>query len=140
MGFQLRDVNGEIVSVQAGESCNLVGQLSFGADDVNLAALATLTLRLFNKPTPEDLTPSILNSQNATDVKNANGGIVSAAGLVTMKLEAADNAIVDTTNIAVGAVEKHVARFTWTWTDAESVSRTGAEELEFDVERMAAPS
>lgn len=139
MAIVLKNEDGDIKVVQQGESCNLVGTFDFGSA-IEKAALATLTITLFNKPTDGDPTPSVINSRNAQSVLDANGGTVTAAGVLTMKLDASDNTIIDTTNIAVGEHETHVARLTWTWTDDDGDTRTGIEELEFDVQRVASPS
>ena len=95
------------------------------------AQILTLTMTLFDKDTE-----AVINSRNAVNVKDANGGTVSTAGVLTMKLDPADQAIAGT--LATGAKETHVIRFNYTWNDGRS--RTGRSEYTYDVEKLATPS
>ena len=93
--------------------------------------ILTLTMTLFDKTTE-----AVINTRNAVSVKDANGGTVSTAGVLTMKLDPADQVVVGTAS--TGDKETHVIRFDYTWNDGES--RTGRSEYTYDVEKLATPS
>ena len=76
------------------------------------ALIDALTLTLFNRRSGAFLpaAPATGARQNQ-DILGVNGGSISAAGVVTMELSAADMAIVDPTL----SVEVHGAEFEWTY-------------------------
>lgn len=76
---------------------------------------------------------TILDDGYAQSILDANGGSVTAAGALTLKLTAADNALVGSPR--VGDSEIHVARITWTWTDG-GATQTGTQEIRFSVQRL----
>jgi hypothetical protein len=80
-------------------------------------ALDTATLTLYDVATE-----AVINSRSAQNVKNTNGVTISALGALVWVLSPADNAIVGT-----GAIENHVALFTFTW------GGTGAKACTHDV-------
>ena len=89
--------------------------------NLSTAAIQSLTLKLINASDR-----SVINARNEVDVLNTAGGTVSDNGdgdaLVVFKMTALDNVNVGT---AVGKLEKHLARFTWGWTDQAAVQRVG---------------
>ncbi len=129
----LRDQNGNDLRVQEGESFNFTATFKdVQATPVALtkSQILTLTLTLYAGTT-------VINSRSAVDIKDANGGSLTDAGILTLKLDPADQVIVDTTTRA-GATETHVARFEWTWNDGRA--RTGVSEYTFKVEKLPSPS
>jgi len=95
------------------------------------AQILTLTMTLFDKTTE-----AIINSRNAVSVKDVAGGTLTTAGVLTMKLDPADQVIAGT--LSTGGKETHVIRFNYTWNDGQS--RTGRSEYTYDVEKLATPS
>lgn len=69
--------------------------------------LTTLTLTLY----ADDASKTIINGRTAQSILNANGGAVDGAGVLTLTLSPADNAILDDDLL----VERHIALFEWTW-------------------------
>lgn len=92
-------------------------------DDAALtsAALTTVTLTLY-----ERISGTILNSRSAQDIKDVNGGSISAGGLLTLILSHLDNALVSQAR----SQEEHVALIEWTWS---SGTRYGKKEITFTV-------
>ena len=139
MALRLTNADGDEGIVQQGESCNITGQLDNGSGSINKAALATLTLLLYDQASGY-----IINSwKGASDsvgknILDANGCSVDSGGAITIELNAADNPIVGT-SLGVGGRETHVARVEWTWSDGNT-TRTGREELLFWVEKIASPA
>ena len=130
---ELKDQDNDKLVVLQGTSCDLgpitLSDLSATPVPLTKAQIATLTLTLLAGTTA-------INSRNAQDIKDANGGTVTTAGVLTIELDAADNAIIDGT-IAVGGEEEHVALLLWTWSDGED-TRTGGIELVFGVRKKVA--
>ena len=130
--IRLKDENGDDLVIQAGESMNLIATfedvsstpLTLDSDD-----LLTISLTLFSGTT-------IINSRDGQDVKNANNGTVTAAGVLTVKLGPLDSIIVGVLN--AGATELHIARIKWTWNDG--VARTGISEYTFQAEKIETPT
>lgn len=121
------------LTVDQGESFNLLVTLRTPAGNIiNASMVDTLTATLYNKDTS-----GIINSRNNINVKNANGGTVDGSGILTMRLDPADNVIISG-SLAVGQLERHVIKFKFTWNDGTAV-RTGIEERVFDVRKIAAP-
>lgn len=73
--------------------------------------LATLTLTLLDLETTP---PDIVNSRNAQDIKNTNGGTITTSGVLTLTLRGLDTAMVASTH----ALEKRRARLEWAKTGA----------------------
>lgn len=94
---------------------------------VPASVIGALTLRLY-----DEASGTVINSRDGVDVKNVNGGAVSELGALTMRLDAADMAIVD----AAKASELHIALFEWDWTQS-SVTRHGKAEIAFVVKNLA---
>ena len=119
--------------------------LDIAATDGDDAAITpsdwtTLTLTLYNKATA-DVGATVINSRTDVPIKAAGGALnVSISGTtIRVRLEAADNAVVDTTNIGVGEKETHVARINGTYSDG-TATQPHREEHEFEVERVATPT
>jgi len=110
-----------------GVTCQITGTLTDEAGvAIPGAALTTLKLWLYNTT---GLT--ILNSRTAQDILNTNGGTVDGAGLVTMRLDPADNQII---GAGVDGGEEHVALFEWTWA---SGTKKGRHEVRFTLVNLA---
>ena len=133
MSDVLLDVNGDSVTIQQGESCNVVVtfQDHAGATIVK-ANLITLTATLYDQDAA-----TIINSRNAVNVKDANDGVVATDGTLTWRLGPLDNVIVGT--VAVGKIQDHVVRFTWEWSDGVA-TRKGIENRIIRVEKLAVPA
>lgn len=138
----LYDSTNELATIDQGESLTLIFQAraietdengSETVTDIDAADLASLTLTLF-----DEADGGIINSRSAVDALDAGPGTVEVDGTVTVRLDAADAAINDA-DLAVGDVENHVARFSYTWNDGVSV-RTGIHEVRFGVRKLATPT
>ena len=128
--LDLKDAAGKALVVQQGEDCDVVVSFTDMAGAAILkAALATLTATLF-----DESTSTTINSRSAQSVLDANGGTVTSGGVLTLRLGPLGNVIVG--SVAVGDVERHVLRLTWTWSDGVQ-NRTGIEERVISVERLA---
>ncbi len=134
MTIELQDSNGVTVEVDEGESCNVTATFEFdGTAAFDKTEILTLLLTLYNR---SDST--VINSRNAESAIDTNGHKLSTAGVLTAEFDASDNVIVDTELVA-GQVETHVVRLKWTWSDGDT-TRTGIEELEFKVKKLATPA
>jgi hypothetical protein len=80
---------------------------------VPAAALATLTLTLYNADVAEPVSPAanIINSRSAQNVLNQNGVTVDSQGLLSWTIATADTPIVD----SMKATELHVALWIFTY-------------------------
>lgn len=125
--------DGKVEPVQAGESSDVVVTFH-GLDGVAIvkASLATLTVTLYDRATL-----AVINSRSAQNVKDANNGTVATDGTLTLRLGASDNVIVGA-SVSVGALEEHVVRLQWTWSDGVE-TRNGFDEWVMQVERVAVP-
>ena len=85
--------------------------------------LLSLVVTIFN-----ERTLAVVNSRSAQSVLNLNGGSVTSAGVVTLRLDPADTAILGSTS------EARVASFVWTW---GSPLITGRHEVAFTVSDLA---
>jgi hypothetical protein len=101
----------------------------FAGTAITEANLVTLTATLYDQRTGR-----VINSRSAQSVKNANGGTVVTNGTLTLTLLAADNPIVGDT--LPGAVERHILRLAWTYSDGSNTIPGVAEWL-IEVERKA---
>ena len=124
---------GKVEPVQSGESSNVVVTFhDIAGDAIVKASLATLTVTLYDRTTL-----AVINSRSAQNVKDANNGTVANDGTLTLRLGASDNVIVGT-SVAVGALEEHVVRLQWTWSDGVE-TRNGFDEWVMSVEKVAVP-
>ena len=89
------------------------------ADSILLSLLVTV----FNEPSR-----AVINSRTAQSILNTNGGTVSSAGVVTLRLDPADTAILGSKS------EARVASFVWTWNNPPC---TGRHEVAFTVADLA---
>lgn len=89
----------------------------------------TLTLLLYDVATS-----GVINSRNRVSIRDANGGTLSATGLLTLQLDPADTVIVGTNNSAAGAKERHIALLEWTWGGG---AKAGNHEIEMTVVNLA---
>lgn len=87
--------------------------------------IITLRATLYNLTTG-----TILNSRNAQDIKNVNGGSVDENGNFSLHLSAIDNIVEDTTIIGF---EIHMLVIEWTY----GASKTGKETYELRVENLS---
>jgi hypothetical protein len=96
-------------------------------DDVALGSsqLTTLTLTLYN-----DRDETIINSRDAVDVLNANGGTLDGDGNGEWKMEELDNVIVQSSLTQ----EDHTAEFAWTYNGGAD---TGRHRVRLRVENFA---
>lgn len=134
MTIELQDSNSQTVEIDEGESCDITATFEFdGTAAFDKSEIITLLLTLYN-----ECDNAVINSRNAEDAKDANGHLLSTEGVLTAKFQAADNVIVDS-DITVGQLETHVVRLVWTWSDGV-LTRTGKQELEFNVKKLATPS
>jgi hypothetical protein len=88
------------------------------------SVLLTLTVTLFNK-----LSKVVINSRTVQSILAVNGGSVTSAGVVTLRLDPADTAI-----LGGAASEDRIASFAWTW---GSPLKTGRHEVLFTVTNLA---
>lgn len=129
--IDLLDADGHAPAVQEGESCDITGTFQNGDTAIAKSALGTVTLTLYDERTSE-----VINSRNDQDILDANGGSITDAGVLTLKLQADDNVVCG--SIAAGRTEPHIARIKFTWTDGE-LTRTGIQEFRLRVEKLATP-
>jgi len=78
-----------------------------GVTPIPAGTLTTLTFTLY----ADDGSNTIINSRTDVNILNANGGTVSAAGVLTLTLAPADNQILN----ANLPYERHVVLLEWTW-------------------------
>lgn len=103
-------------------TCQMVVQLTNEADEALTSGdVSACTLTLYHRPSG-----AIINSRSAQDIKNTNGGTISAAGVLTLILSNLDNALTS----QVAASEVHVALIEYTWA---SGARYGKKEITFTV-------
>ena len=122
--------------VDVGESADIVATFyDMDGDALAKAAIATLTATLVYVDSSEVVT--VINSRNAQSILDANGGLVASSGVLTFRLQALDNIIVDTT-LTESEVESHYLTLVWTWSDG-TLTRTGKQEFEILVRNIAAP-
>ena len=134
MATKIPDARKQPAVYQEGESSNFTLVFKdFDGTAITKANLSSLTLTLYDKTSN-----AILNSRSAQNVIDVNGGTVATDGTLTMRLDASDNTY-ETASPSVGDKETHVAKFTWQWNDGTQ-TRTGIEEYEFEVQKMAAPT
>lgn len=82
--------------------------------------LTTLTLDLYEKASG-----TVVNSRTAQSIKNTNGGTITSAGLLTLRLDPAD-----LTRVSTAGSETFVALVRWSW---GSPTKYGAHEIVFIV-------
>lgn len=132
MTIKLLDSEDDVVTIDEGESSNIIVQFTNGGVAIAKNNLTTLKVTLFDRATS-----TLINARNLQDVLDANNGAVATDGTLTLRLGPLDNIVVDATT-PIGGLEEHIARFTWTWNDSIS-TRTGQEEVAFDVKKLATP-
>lgn len=110
--------------VNAGNSTrHTITLYDYDNDTLAKASIQTLTLSLVN-----EADGAVINGRDAVDILDANGGTVSAAGVVTLKLQPTDNVMVSTDDN-----EAHIAIITWTWTDPQAVSQTNSHNFKMTI-------
>ena len=122
----LLDSDGERVEVEEGESCDVVATFY----DTDGSALAKASIATLTATLQDATTNAAINSRDGQDVLDANGGTVTTAGVLTLKLQPADNTNVGSSK---GEVESHYLLLQWTWVDGAAVTRTGRQEYEIFV-------
>jgi len=132
MTIKLLDSEDDVVTIDEGESSNIIIQFTNGGVAIAKNNLTTLKVTLFDRASS-----TLINARNLQDVLDANNGAVATDGTLTLRLGPLDNIVVSTA-MPIGGLEEHIARFTWTWNDGIS-TRTGQEEVAFDVKKLATP-
>lgn len=94
------------------------------------SSLVSLTCTLY-----DGASKNILNSRDAQNIKNLNGGAVDARGNFTLQLTAADMVIVDARKPELSEI--HVLQIAWTWLSLAGATLTGRQEFQFGVRRLA---
>lgn len=126
----LKNTDGERIEIDEGESADITATfVDLDADSLDKAAISTLTCTLLNAADG-----SVINSRNNQDIKDANNSTMTAGGVLTLRLQPADNAIQDAT-LAAGETESHYLTVTWTWNDG-TATRTGKQEWELLVRKL----
>ena len=123
---------GTEVVFDEGESGDVLGTL-YDASGAVLAKSAIVTLKATLINAADETT---INSRSAQDIRDTNGGYVTSAGALTLKLQADDNIIVDST-IPTGESETHYIDIEWTWVDSDADTRKGKELKWFKVLNVA---
>lgn len=127
----LEDSNGQRVEIDEGESANIEATFEdLSGDALDKSSLATLTCTLLNAADG-----AVINSRSNQNILDANGSTVTTAGVLTLRLEPDDNAIVNT-NLSSGQTESHYLTVTWTWSDG-TATRTGKQEWELLVRKTS---
>lgn len=122
------------VTVDEGESCDVDYTFKdMAGNAIVKSSLITLTATLF-----DEKTETIINSRDAQDVKDANGGTVATDGTLTLRLQPLDAAIVSTT-LTAEKTERHILRLEWTWNDG-MLTRTGRASRAIIVQNVASPT
>jgi hypothetical protein len=88
------------------------------------SALITLTMTLY-----EARSQTVINTCTARNILNANGGVVTSAGALTIRLDSADMAC-----LSAGFAETHIALIEWSW---GTPLKTGKHEIVFTVANLA---
>jgi len=133
---ELRTSSGDLKSIDAGESCIVTATMTdtTGAD-LSTSSVLTLTATLLNASDG-----AVINSRNAQDILNTNGGALADDGngsaTLTLSLLPADNPNVGT---AVGSLEEHYLLITWTWQDDDAVTQTGKKEWVLYIRPLTTP-
>lgn len=120
----MSDVAQVITDPRVGEKTTVRLRLQLTDQDGNdlLAGdLTAISLTLY-----ELRTGTILNGRDTVSILNANGGTVSATGLVTMVLTDLDNALL----FARRSSEDHVALIRWQWLNG---TRSAWKQVQFTV-------
>lgn len=86
--------------------------------------LLSLTLTLY-----EETTETIINVRNHVSILGVNGGEVSAAGVISLRLDPLDMVMVSNKK-----QEQHIALLEWTW---GSPLKSGKHEIAFTVTNLA---
>lgn len=115
----LKDSTGCVKHVDSKESAVITAVLK-DVDDVaiNKGVLQSLTLTLVNA---ED--GAVLNGRDSQDILDANDGSVTEDGVVTIKLQPADNAVCGAN---MNEIEEHYATLRWTYADTDGDPMSGA--------------
>lgn len=127
----MKSSNGESVVVQEGESTNLrfVPTDLDGAEIIK-ANLITMTITIF-----DFFSSTVVNSRNAQNVIDANDGMVDTAGVLTLRLQPADTAVVGA--IAAGAKQIRCVVLIWTFNDGVAVRTCKSDPLGFEIQKLA---
>ena len=120
----------ESLVVDAAESC----KITWTPEDLDGAAILKVNLISLNVTLYDNATNSVVNSRNAQSVIDVNGGTVSTAGVLTLRLTPTDTAIVGT--VAEGVKQTRCIEFIWTWNDGVAV-QTGVEVRGFEIQQRA---
>ena len=130
----LRDADGGTIVVQEGESCNI----TWTPEDLLGAAILKTNLITLTVTQFDNETAVVINSRNAQSVLDANNGVVSTAGVLTLRLDGSDTISVGT--VAAGAKQIHGLEFIWTWNDGVAVRTGKSNPVGYEVQKLVAPT
>lgn len=114
-------------SIDEGETCQIGGNATAILKDeagvaVPAASLTTFTMTIYHPPSGTVIV-------SARNVLNVGGGTVDAAGLWKIRLDSADNVLLDQTR----TTETHRIYLEWTW---QSGARRGREEFDLVINNL----
>lgn len=121
MATRLKDSNGDFVTIQEGESCNITGTLK-DTSGVTVTSAATFTISLL-----DESTGAIVNSRKDQDVLSS-----LSSGDYSIELDQLDSVVIG--DLPEQATQNRIVRLKFTWDDGDS-TRTGLEEFFFPVEK-----
>lgn len=108
--------------VPEGVSAQITGQFNDETGTaIALATLTAVTLTLYDQSSG-----TIVNLRDHADILNANGGVITATGGLTLTLSYADGALISQTP----DYETHVALIEWSW---NAGAKRGKAEVVFSV-------
>ena len=97
-------------------------------DSIAKSVVTSLTLSIV------DCEGNYINSRNGQDILDTNGGSLSSAGVLTLKLSTADNALQSTSE----SKEYHKHRVLWQFTDDDAETQTNGTEFTLEIRGLGA--
>jgi hypothetical protein len=113
--------------IDEGETCQIGGNADAILTDETGTAVPAASLTAFTVTVYDVATGTVI--VNARNVLNANGGTVTSGGLWSIRLEAADNALLNQAR----ATEVHRVYLEWTWSGG---TRKGRQEYDLTVDNL----
>lgn len=127
----LADSDNQVVFVDEDESADVTITLKdTGGETLIKSALDSVTVTLFNASDR-----CVINDRYRQSIVDANGGTITTEGVITFRLQPADNPVVKDDVIEIGECESHFLLVVWTWNDG-TLDRTGRWEAEILVRRV----
>lgn len=83
--------------------------------DENGAAIPAASMNTLTLTLTDQATGAVINGRTNQSVLNVNGGTLDSSGNFAMTFGFADNPIVTAGSVALGAIERHVALFKYTY-------------------------